>query len=59
MNNADETRTNGIGKLAEDYVYQSDDSSTSEDETGKIPAGSIGLYLEKHFYLQKFQKKVN
>ena len=41
MNNADETRTNGIGKLAEDYVYQSDDSSTSEDETGKIPAGSI------------------
>ncbi|MBH9817263.1 calcium-binding adhesion protein, partial [Clostridioides difficile] len=41
INNADETRTNGIGKLAEDYVYQSDDSSTSEDETGKIPAGSI------------------
>ncbi len=41
MNNADQTRTNGIGKLAEDYVYQSDDSSTSEDETGKIPAGSI------------------
>ncbi|MBZ0631730.1 M60 family metallopeptidase, partial [Clostridioides difficile] len=41
MNNADQTRTNGIGKLAEDYVYQSDDPSTSEDETGKIPAGSI------------------
>lgn len=41
VNSVDQTRTNGIGKLAEDYVYQSDDPKTSEDETAKIPAGSI------------------
>lgn len=41
VNSADQTRTNGIGKLAEDYIYQSDDPNTNEDETAKIPAGSI------------------
>lgn len=41
VNSVDQTRTNGIGKLAEDYIYQSDDPDTSEDETAKIPAGSI------------------
>ncbi|MFL8798105.1 MULTISPECIES: M60 family metallopeptidase [unclassified Clostridioides] len=41
VNSVDQTRTNGIGKLAEDYIYQSDNPDTSEDETAKIPAGSI------------------
>ncbi|MCC0655746.1 calcium-binding adhesion protein [Clostridioides sp. ES-S-0123-01] len=41
VNSVDQTRTNGIGKLTEDYVYQKDDTNTSEDETAKIPAGSI------------------
>ncbi|MCC0694871.1 M60 family metallopeptidase [Clostridioides sp. ES-S-0048-02] len=41
VNSVDQTRTNGIGKLAEDYIYQKDDTNTSEDETAKIPAGSI------------------
>ncbi|MCC0631280.1 M60 family metallopeptidase [Clostridioides sp. ZZV15-6388] len=41
VNSVDQTRTNGIGKLAEDYIYQSDDPNTSENEEAKIPAGSI------------------
>lgn len=41
VNSVDQTRTNGIGKLAEDYVYQSDNPNTSENEEAKIPAGSI------------------
>lgn len=41
VNSVDQTRTNGIGKLVEDYVYQSDDPNTSENEEAKIPDGSI------------------
>ncbi|MDB3086146.1 calcium-binding adhesion protein [Clostridioides difficile] len=41
VNSVDQARTNGIGKLAEDYIYQSDDPNTNEDETAKIPSGSI------------------
>lgn len=32
---------NGLGILKEDYVYVTDDPNTTEDETKKIPKGSI------------------
>ena len=36
-----QTYSNGIGVLAEDYIYQVDDTSTNENEERKIPKGSV------------------
>lgn len=36
-----QARTNGIGKLSQDYIIQADNPDTEENELRKIPAGSI------------------